>query len=561
MTPRKDKPPSVTKVYRDLVAGDNQAEEQEHEQLHWIWEHFLVEQVPDNIIRLMLNVLLPSNDRRRIKRMVSLRRLSKQLEDGAYNEEALKVLEDLQQMCREPLRPEELEVSVTNQGYKPGLPPSNDLLLALPNELVVQHLRNKKQEVNPTELREVVQQYLGDIIEDTEEAAPQARDSDKWRQARKELRSEYAAAETNADLQCKLVEKHGDKGPLNDLMRSFIKESYASEGPSLLELVASDIKDGYYLPSSITGRPSGWRAREKQQSPLDPGIPDAFVTLAELAVAFPGAIKLGSNGLELPEGLFAPTAELVDLPDADYEEDGKELLDSDGPWRPSNPKDLDAELSALRSSSRQLRQLGTDPLQAAMQTAARLQGQTAATSGEEPASTSGIVRSGAEDDDLVEEEEGADEQANRQKLERHSDGVGVSGQEAPRGGRSSHLLKSHPSARELEWTDDDVEELEDNKRPRLPGQRAGLRSPARLRRASLGGQRQHVVTGGHRRVKTRWTGPETRTLIQEVRRHGPGKWVVILKNNAEVFENRTQVDLKDKWRNLVKGGLYVDVDD
>ncbi|KAK9791373.1 hypothetical protein WJX73_003207 [Symbiochloris irregularis] len=60
--------------------------------------------------------------------------------------------------------------------------------------------------------------------------------------------------------------------------------------------------------------------------------------------------------------------------------------------------------------------------------------------------------------------------------------------------------------------------------------------------------------GKTRRKVGRWREEETNELINLTRIHGRGKWKLILEKGAGLFANRTQVDLKDKWRNLVRQG-------
>jgi hypothetical protein len=51
-----------------------------------------------------------------------------------------------------------------------------------------------------------------------------------------------------------------------------------------------------------------------------------------------------------------------------------------------------------------------------------------------------------------------------------------------------------------------------------------------------------------------WTDLEVGYLKDGVERYGHGEWAVILQN-YDFLETRTNVNLKDKWRNLVKNGL------
>ncbi|CAH2037147.1 unnamed protein product [Thlaspi arvense] len=52
--------------------------------------------------------------------------------------------------------------------------------------------------------------------------------------------------------------------------------------------------------------------------------------------------------------------------------------------------------------------------------------------------------------------------------------------------------------------------------------------------------------------KLKWTAEEEDALLAGVKQHGPGKWKNILRdpNFADQLSNRSNIDLKDKWRNL-----------
>ncbi|KAG2259552.1 hypothetical protein Bca52824_078846 [Brassica carinata] len=52
--------------------------------------------------------------------------------------------------------------------------------------------------------------------------------------------------------------------------------------------------------------------------------------------------------------------------------------------------------------------------------------------------------------------------------------------------------------------------------------------------------------------KLKWTEEEEEALLAGVKKHGPGKWKNILRDPdfADPLSNRSNIDLKDKWRNL-----------
>jgi hypothetical protein len=74
-------------------------------------------------------------------------------------------------------------------------------------------------------------------------------------------------------------------------------------------------------------------------------------------------------------------------------------------------------------------------------------------------------------------------------------------------------------------------------------------------------ERSHSIrsTGGTNSGKKKhnpWSLEETLALVDGVRATGVGKWAEIKRLSipgiAEVLQNRTPVDLKDKWRNLTR---------
>ncbi|TKY75476.1 Telomeric repeat-binding factor 1 [Spatholobus suberectus] len=57
-----------------------------------------------------------------------------------------------------------------------------------------------------------------------------------------------------------------------------------------------------------------------------------------------------------------------------------------------------------------------------------------------------------------------------------------------------------------------------------------------------------------RRKKKKWSQLEEETLKTAVDKFGRGNWKLILNSHKDIFEERTEVDLKDKWRNMTRYG-------
>lgn len=104
-------------------------------------------------------------------------------------------------------------------------------------------------------------------------------------------------------------------------------------------------------------------------------------------------------------------------------------------------------------------------------------------------------------------------------------------------------------------TDSEEEEEEDGRdeggRSYEPGSsyEGGGGKPRSARKA----QQPRKETGGRRsKHHNPWALEETETLIEGVARCGGGKWADIKKLGFPSIEHRTAVDLKDKWRNLLR---------
>jgi hypothetical protein len=52
----------------------------------------------------------------------------------------------------------------------------------------------------------------------------------------------------------------------------------------------------------------------------------------------------------------------------------------------------------------------------------------------------------------------------------------------------------------------------------------------------------------HARTRRRWTEEETNNLLLGIKKHGVGRWTDILEDQSFTFNNRSGVDLKDRWR-------------
>ncbi|PIA52866.1 hypothetical protein AQUCO_01000618v1 [Aquilegia coerulea] len=107
------------------------------------------------------------------------------------------------------------------------------------------------------------------------------------------------------------------------------------------------------------------------------------------------------------------------------------------------------------------------------------------------------------------------------------------------------LMERNPTAHTVEWDSDQIESSSEGSQncPHLPTPKGRLITPLK-RRAT-----QDIT---ERRKRKKWSSLEEETLIDAVKEYGRGNWKRILDNYSEIFEERTMVDLKDKWRNMTR---------
>ncbi|KAI5065290.1 hypothetical protein GOP47_0019985 [Adiantum capillus-veneris] len=113
------------------------------------------------------------------------------------------------------------------------------------------------------------------------------------------------------------------------------------------------------------------------------------------------------------------------------------------------------------------------------------------------------------------------------------------------------IMDRNPTAHTVEWeTSDDIADSSDD---RSPSNSRHIRLPKLQTRQSFARQGGIAARNEPRRRKfRRWNLEEESVLRKEVERYGKGHWKHILQKHKAIFEGRTEVDLKDKWRNIEK---------
>ncbi|CAH9138555.1 unnamed protein product [Cuscuta epithymum] len=125
----------------------------------------------------------------------------------------------------------------------------------------------------------------------------------------------------------------------------------------------------------------------------------------------------------------------------------------------------------------------------------------------------------------------------------------ISNQNSPRQVNPSkqRLMERNSTANVFEWDDSVNGSYEGSprceKRPKLPSVEKKDVSPL---------QEYQMKNLKKRRKLKKWSSIEEDTLRTGVQKFGRGNWKLILQAYGDIFEERTEVDLKDKWRNMTR---------
>ncbi|EEF43704.1 uncharacterized protein LOC8275316 isoform X2 [Ricinus communis] len=108
------------------------------------------------------------------------------------------------------------------------------------------------------------------------------------------------------------------------------------------------------------------------------------------------------------------------------------------------------------------------------------------------------------------------------------------------------LMDCNSTARTFEWDDSIDGSPEETANPIS---RFELNGPRRKAVSSL---KNNITKFARRRKIKRWSVEEEDALRESVQRFGRGNWKLILNSKRHIFVDRTEVDLKDKWRNMTR---------
>lgn len=312
-----------------------------------------------------------------------------------------------------------------------------------------------------------------------------------------------AADVSNKDRE-KLLEKNTrNDDALRQAVKTYLEEAWAGMGPTFLELAAAGERGRAHVV--IEDKEKGKGIRKENVQPRRKHI----------------ASHRRARG----------PVKIIDVEDLSSDEPCSQYYDT----LPS--PEVNKVQEALKSSSLELQAIVTDPLPDALRQA--------------EAVVSDMARADQIPEPSVGRETNLDKPVLNPSVHAHLEPL-----QANQGSRKdescshqsnvpkSRLMERNSTAHTYEW-DDSIDEAPSNQ-----GNRFHLPSPKRKAVSPL---KNHDLTKfARRRKKKMWSLQEEEALRKGVEQFGKGNWKLILKSNPGAFDERTEVDLKDKWRNMMR---------
>jgi hypothetical protein len=294
----------------------------------------------------------------------------------------------------------------------------------------------------------------------------------------------------------------------------------------LIKEVRKELQDETDVESSVSRK----RKYKEVENKLKTFIETAWtelgpIFLEKVEVAVMNGLYKGATGIQTeevvlsqPTGASKPVEELAD------KEAKKKVVDKEVIQQKT--RDLERARQGLLASVAQLEKLVEDPLPAALER---------------------LNENGVGDDSV--------------QVPASTSGRGL--QSAPAPSTRRKFLDPHPSAHSQRCNDDEIDDNPPTNSPSVTRQvqLTPLSSPQQMSPlVPMNRPKPAPSRGGMAyRQKNKWSEEEVETLKREVWKYGKGRWKLILQNNYNIFRDRTEVNLKDKWRNLERyEGIHED---
>ncbi|PSR95017.1 Telomeric repeat-binding factor like [Actinidia chinensis var. chinensis] len=476
----------------------------------WVLEFLLRKSIDDRVLNALLRVLPISNDDWRLKKAMFLRRIESEIAEGSVSEKILEFLERIEELDYE-------EKVATSE-------PMKRAYCSVAVDCTLRFLDEREKYFDAVKRIWRGRFWKMDRLEDVGLV------SDElvcWK-------DDIEAAVCDSSV-CEIARMKGKGIDTLEAVRAYVAEAWESMGPSFLEVVAGTVSDD--AMREVLGWSSGGKC--------DQVVGERGASLPDLSCD----LLVPNDNKEMQRGVVLPVRKHV----AVKRSRGATAGTSRG-FKISNTEEMDARKSsntydclptpeinkvqeALRTSSLELQAVVKDPLPDALQLADNVISSMGGKNMiQEPSVGQGRVN--APDPSVGTSAEAA--LANESNHENQCCGPQNNVPKAS-------LMARNSTAIAYEW-DDSIDTVPEGSPNR--GRRLHLPTPKRRLVSPL---KKHVnMNYAKRRKVKKWSTIEEDTLRTGVKKFGTGNWKVILNSYRDVFEERTEVDLKDKWRNMIR---------
>ncbi|KAL3530975.1 hypothetical protein ACH5RR_010297 [Cinchona calisaya] len=472
----------------------------------WILEFLVWQPLDDRVLSSLINILPLSDENSRLKKSLLLRRIESEISTLSVTEKILDFLEQI----------EELE-------FQGKIEPHSDLIkeayCSVAVESTVKFLKENGGDSKFRYFDAVKRIWRGRVckMEKAETVGLLSEDLRSWK-------DEVEAAVWDESVIDNVL-KRSEGLDAVAAVRCYVVQEKEIMGPPFLELVAEALRNDDKLRGllGIAGVKSLGRfpsADHNLDHPNDINRDKENVIVRRKHIASKrtrAALSGTSRGAKITD---------TDASGADLSSKINNL--------PSTPEVNEVQ-EALKSSSLELKAVVKDPLPEALHLAeTKLSSIARKDTSNKPVkeNCAGANPSVAESSGTV--------QANGGTLDNHNS-------EHQKDAPKPSLMARNGTACTLQW-DDSIDGLSEESPNigtgvQLPSPKRGVVAPLKI---------YGMNNLKKRRKMKRWSTEEEDTLRMGVDKYGRGNWKFILNAYRDVFEGRTEVDLKDKWRNMTR---------
>ncbi|KAI7983257.1 Single myb histone 5 [Camellia lanceoleosa] len=480
----------------------------------WVLDFILRQSVDDRLLNALIRVLPLPNDNSSLKKAMLLRRIESEIAKCLVSEKILELLERIEELDCE----EGVEASKAMKGA----------YCAVAVDCVVRFL-DESEDKEAKYFDAVKRIWRGRVwkMERSEKAVGLVSD---------ELRSwkdEIEAVVWDASV-CENVRMRNRGNDALEAVRTYVAEVWEIMGPSFLDLVAETVSD------------------VKMKEVLGLGNNQVCNGVGEIAACTPDSrhdLIAGKGNNEMQRGIVLPrrkhvavkrgrvssgTSRGVKIADSDDLDIGK----SSNNYGCLPTPEINKVQEALRTSRLELHAAVKDPLPDALQVAENVISSMRREDMNQEPSVEGHkvdVEISIHSVDRSAEAAQANEANLGNQCFRHQNNV-----------PKPSLMARNSTAHTCEW-DDPIDSLSEGS----PG-RGSIHLPTPKRRLVSPLKKYEIKKIGMRRKHKKWSTLEEDTLRTGVQKYGIGNWKLILDSYRDIFEQRTEVDLKDKWRNMIR---------